>query len=63
MLLNYLCASKRDNLYEPQFSSIVPLFKMATSLIGKNSFPCGGGVFLPFREDPYAIGKRYLHFW
>ena len=44
--LKKLCTSKGDYWIKQWFSSIAPLFKMGTSLKGKNLLPEGANSFL-----------------
>ena len=53
--LKYLRKSKGDLSNEQWFSSIAPLFKMGTSITGKNLLPLSGGQFFPLRAVLYGM--------
>ena len=52
---------KGRQLKRAAISSIASLFKISTSLKGKNSLPEGANY--SFREVNYSKGKQYLHLW
>ena len=58
-MLKMLPTSKIDFWIKQCFSSIAPLFKMRTSLKGKNA--PRGSEFFPLRAVPYGIENHFHH--
>ena len=51
---------KGDYWNKKRFSSVAPLFKIGTSLKGKNLLPDGAGSkFFPLRADPYGMENHF----
>ena len=56
-----LSTSKGDYWIKQEFSAFASLFKMGTSLKGKNLLPEPEGKFLPLRAVSYGMENHFYH--